>query len=199
MEISKILSQKHAISVLLFLLDKGSVKQNELLEVIPSNLTIEKLGNSLEEAGLINITHQMAGRKIFVYSLSERGHAMALKLKETLETADGIDGEENMPEVPPNYNNQFRNLSRDGSLNVIDDHIVIKERNYKVPGHDRVVSVCVKLDNHNILRLWCDVDQTFNCVHTRYAWSLPNVQAMVQNQVLKWHIKKGDSNSNYKC
>jgi len=195
MEISKTLSQKHAISVLLFLLDKGSVKQNELLEVIPSNLTIEKLGNSLKEAGLINITHQMAGRKIFVYSLSERGHAMALKLKETFEAADGIDSEENIQEIPPNYDNQFRNLSRDGSLNVLDGHIAIEERNYDVSGHDRVVSAYIKLDENNILRLWCDVDQTFDCVHTRYAWSLPNVQAMVQNQVLKWNTKKVDSNS----
>ena len=191
MEISKILSQKHAISVLLFLLDKGSVKQNELLEVIPSNLTIEKLGNSLKEAGLMNITHQIVGRKIFIYSLSERGHAVALKLKETLEVAGGINSERNILEVPHNYDNQFRNLSRDGSLNVIDDHIVIKERNYEVPGYDRVVSVYVKLDEHNILRLWCDVDKTFDCVHTRYAWSLPDVQAMVQIQVLKWNTKKG--------
>ncbi len=191
MEISKILSQKHAISVLLFLLDRGSVKQNELLEVIPSNLTIEKLGNSLKEAGLMNITHQIVGRKIFIYSLSERGHAVALKLKETLEVAGGINSERNILEVPHNYDNQFRNLSRDGSLNVIDDHIVIKERNYEVPGYDRVVSVYVKLDEHNILRLWCDVDKTFDCVHTRYAWSLPDVQAMVQIQVLKWNTKKG--------
>ena len=199
MEISKILSQKHAISVLLFLLDRGSVKQNELLEVIPSNLTIEKLGNSLKEAGLMNITHQIVGRKIFIYSLSERGHAVALKLKETLEVAGGINSERNILEVPHNYDNQFRNLSRDGSLNVLDSRIAIEERNYDVPGHDRVVSIDVKLDGHNILRLWCDVDRTFDCVHTRYAWSLPDVQAMVQNQVLQWHIKNGDFNGNKKC
>ena len=129
MELSKILSQKHAISVLLFLLDKGSVKQNELLEVIPSNLTIEKLGNSLKEAGLINITHQMMGRKIFIYSLSERGHAVALKLKETLEAAEGIDSEKNILEVSSNYDSQFRNLSIHGSLNVLDDRIGITSNN----------------------------------------------------------------------
>ena len=194
MELTKILSQKHAISVLLFLLDRDSVKQNELLEVIPSNLTIEKLGNSLKEAGLINITHQMIGRKIFIYSLSERGHVVALKLKETLEAAEEINNEKNIPEVPPNYDNLFRNLSIHGSLNVLDDHIAINETNWDKVGHDRVVLVYVKLNGHNIMRLWCEVDQTYECVHTKYAWSLPDVQAMVQNQVLKWNIKKVDSN-----
>ena len=196
MELTKILSQKHAISVLLFLLDKGSVKQNELLEVIPSNLTIEKLGNSLKEAGLINITHQIMGRKIFIYSLSERGRAVALKLKETLEAAEGINSEKNILGVPSNYDSQFRNLSIQGSLNVLDDHIAINETNWDRLGHDRVVNLYVKLNGNNILRLWCEVDQTYECVHTKYAWSLPDVQAMVQNQVLKGNIKKADLNGN---
>ena len=196
MKLSKILSQKHAISVLLFLLDKGSVKQNELLEVIPSNLTIEKLGNSLKEVGLINITHQIMGRKIFIYSLSERGRAVALKLKETLEAAEGINSEKNILGVPSNYDSQFRNLSIQGSLNVLDDHIAINETNWDRLGHDRVVNLYVKLNGNNILRLWCEVDQTYECVHTKYAWSLPDVQAMVQNQVLKGNIKKADLNGN---
>ncbi len=196
MELIKILSQKHAISVLLFLLERGSVKQNELLEVIPSNLTIEKLGTSLKDVGLINITHQIMGRKIFIYSLSERGHAVALKLKETLETAEGIDIGENIPEVSPNYDSQFRNLSKYGSLNVFDDNIAMREINFDGAGHDRVVFVYVKLNGNNIMRLWCEVDQTFECMHTKYAWSIPDVQAMVQNQVLKRNIKKADSNGN---
>ena len=196
MELTKILSQKHAISVLLFLLDKDSVKQNELLEVIPSNLTIEKLGNSLKEAGLINITHQIMGRKIFIYSLSERGHAIALKLKETLEAAEEINSEENILEVSSNYDNQFRNLSIHGSLNVLDDHIAINETNWDRSGHNRMVNLQLKLNGNNIMRLWCEVDQTFECVHTKYAWSLPDVQAMVQNQVLKRNIKRVDSNGN---
>ncbi len=192
MELTKILSQKHAISVLLFLLDKGSVKQNELLEVIPSNLTIEKLGNSLKEAGLINITHQMMGRKIFIYSLSERGNVVALKLKETLEAAKGINSEKNILEVPSNYDSQFRNLSIHGGLNALDDHIAINETNWDRSGNDRVVNLYVKLNGNNIMRLWCEVDNTYECVHTKYAWSLPDVQAMVQNQVLKVNIRKMD-------
>ena len=194
MELSKILSQKHAISVLLFLSERGSVKQNELLEVIPSNLTIEKLGNSLKEAGLINITHQMMGRKIFIYSLSERGHAVALKLKETLEAAEEINNERNILEVPPNYDSLFRNLSIQGRLNVLDDHIAINETNWDRAGHDRVVLVYAKLNGHNIMRLWCEVDNTYDCVHTKYAWSLPDVQAMVEIQYARGNIKKADSN-----
>ena len=194
MELSKILSQKHAISVLLFLAERGSVKQNEWLEVIPSNLTFEKLGNSLKEAGLINITHQMMGRKIFIYSLSERGHAVALKLKETLEAAEEINNERNILEVPPNYDSLFRNLSIQGRLNVLDDHIAINETNWDRAGHDRVVLVYAKLNGHNIMRLWCEVDNTYDCVHTKYAWSLPDVQAMVEIQYARGNIKKADSN-----
>ena len=118
------------------------------------------------------------------------GHAVALKLKETLEAAEGIDSEKNILEVSSNYDSQFRNLSIHGSLNVLDDHIAINETNWDRLGHDRVVNLYVKPNRNNILRLWCEVDQTYECVHTKYAWSLPDVQAMVQNQVLKGNIKK---------
>jgi hypothetical protein len=37
------------------------------------------------------------------------------------------------------------------------------------------------------MRLWCDVDNSYNCWHVKYAWTLPEVQKWVQ-----LHYQKGD-------
>ncbi|WMT53537.1 hypothetical protein [Ferroplasma acidiphilum] len=72
----------------------------------------------------------------------------------------------------------------------MDDHVAIEEHNYDLQGHDRVVFVYVKLNGNNIMRLWCDVDNTYDCVHTKYAWSLPDVQAMVEIQYAKGNVNR---------
>jgi hypothetical protein len=63
MDIKDILSMKHSVSLFLFLLDRGDVKQAQLLEVIPSNMTIDKLTRILEEEGYLTIKKDSAGSK----------------------------------------------------------------------------------------------------------------------------------------
>ena len=66
----------------------------------------------------------------------------------------------------------------------------LRLQNLDRSGDDRVVFVYVKLNGNNIFRLWCEFDNTYDCPHTRFAWTLPDVQAMVQNQVLRGNLKK---------
>ena len=108
--------------------------------------------------------------KYILISLTDKGKAFAESLKETEKRLNDYT-------LPPNYEAQFKNLSAMTHLNVLDDHIAIHEINYNGKGDDRVVFVYVKLNGNNILRLWCEVHQTYECVHTKYAWSLPDVQA----------------------
>ncbi len=77
-------------------------------------------------------------------------------------------------------------------MNVKDDHIVIEEFNYDNKGHNRTVFVYVKLNGNGILRLWCEVDQTFECKHTKFAWTLLDVQVMIEYQLLKGNVKGRD-------
>ncbi len=52
--------------------------------------------------------------------------------------------------LPPNYEDQLKNLSSLSHLNVRDDHVAIKEHNYDLQGHDRVIFVHVKLNGNTL-------------------------------------------------
>lgn len=60
------------------------------------------------------------------------------------------------------------------------DRIAIKDVNYDRAGHDRVVYVYLTPDERNIMRIWCEIDHTFDCWHTKFAWTLPDIQEKVQ-------------------
>jgi DNA-binding MarR family transcriptional regulator len=181
-----ILSHKYATTILLYLLDHGSSKKTDLQHVSTMH-TIDKLLPLLETGGLISIKEQRLGRRIYAIELTDKGKRIAEGLK-TAEQA--VSSEEDIRTLPPNYTDQFKNLSALTHLNVLDDHIAIRDLNFDGAGHDRVVFVYVKLNGNNLMRLWCEVDNTYDCVHTKYAWSLPDVQAMVQIQYAKGNINR---------
>lgn len=62
------------------------------------------------------------------------------------------------------------------------DRIAIMDTNYDSAGHDRIVHVYLTPDERNIIRVWCEVDHTFNCWHTIFAWTLPDIQEKVQRK-----------------
>jgi hypothetical protein len=92
-------------------------------------------------------------------------------------------------EIPPDFGKEFEGLSAMTHLNVLDDHIAITEHNYDGTSRDRIVMVYVKLNGRGFMRLWCELDNSYDCRHTRYAWTLPSVQEMVQVQKEKGNMK----------
>ena len=93
-------------------------------------------------------------------------------------------------EMPEDFGKEFEGLSAMTHLNVLDDHIAITEHNYDGSGRDRVVMVYVKVNGRGFMRLWCELDNSYDCRHTRYAWTLPSVQEMVQVQKEKGNMKE---------
>jgi len=187
------LNLKYSKPILIKLLElKGTAKKNDLAAVTSGWPALDKTLAALEVDQFIKISEKFLGRRTYVISLTSKGLEVAKMLQVVFEVAqDHINGED-IHTLPQNYTDQFKNLSVHTHVNVLDDHIAIKDLNFDGQGHDGVVFVYVKLNGNNILRLWCEVDNTYDCVHTKYAWSLPDVQAMVQNQVLKGNIKKVD-------
>jgi DNA-binding MarR family transcriptional regulator len=181
-----ILSHKYATTILLYLLDNGSSKKTDLQQVSTMH-TIDKLLPLLENSGLISIEEQRLGRRIYAIQLTDKGKRIAEGLKKA---EQAVYSQEDLHALPPNYTDQFKNLSAVTHLNVLDDRIAIRDLNYGGAGHDRIVFVYLKLNGNNIIRLWCEVDKVFDCVHTKYAWSLPDVQAMTQIQYAKGNINR---------
>ena len=134
---------------------------------------------------------EFAGRNTYYISLTEKGKTTAEKLKEAQEVSEGkpTTNENDNPVITlsksdyQEFKKNVRNLSVLSHFNVLDDHIAIREYNYDKQGNDRVVFVYVRLNGNGIMRLWCEADNSFSCWHVKFAWTLPDVQAMVQYQI----------------
>lgn len=196
-EDTPILAKKHVSSLLIFLLDKDNVHKTDLVSVVHSNTSVDKLVNELKNEGFLLVRREFAGRNTYYISLTEKGKTTAEKLKEAQEVSEGkLTTNENESHVITlsksdyeKFDQKVRNLSVLSHFNVLDDHIAIRESNYDKKGDERVVFVYVKLNGNGIMRLWCEEDQSFDCWHVKYAWTLPDVQAMVQYQIQHGNAK----------
>ena len=85
----KFLNLKHSSDLLLFLLKNKQVTQGELLAVVPSNLSIYKLLESGVNDGYINVSKVIVGRPKKLISITGKGRAVAEKLQEAQDVAEG--------------------------------------------------------------------------------------------------------------
>ena len=192
MDISKY--GRHATSFLIYLLDHQDVPITTFTRGFHiSPTTAYRTLSKLEEDDLIIRKEILKKRRLVKISITEKGREIALKLREL----EDVDKKE--PEVIPLYQEDFDNFSQNtknmallSHLNVMDDHVALRESNFDLQGHDRVVFVYVKLNGNGIMRLWCEVDNSYTCWHVKYAWTLPDVQAMVQYQIRNGNAKGVD-------
>jgi len=185
------LNLKYSKPILVKLLKLGgTAKKNDLAGVTSGWPALDKTLAALEKDKFISMSEKFLGRRTYVISLTDKGVEIAKMLQGIFEVAEDNNNKIDVHTLPPNYEKQFKNFSALAHSNVLDDHVAIEEHNYDGKGNDRVVFVHVKPNGNNIMRLWCEVDETFDCVHTKYAWSLPDVQAMVQIQYAKGNINK---------
>ena len=177
---------RYAKSVILKLLEKDTVMKSELFKIVSSNQTLDKLLDALEKDGYLTKVSAKYGRRTYSISLTDKGKAAAEQLKRMDEVAARTEAYD----LPPDFDREFENLSAMTHLNVLDDHIAITEHNYDGTGKDRIVMIYVRLNGRGFMRLWCEVDDAYECRHTRYAWTLPSVQEMVQIQRDKGNMKE---------
>ena len=164
------------------------VVKTSLLSVVRNAYSLERHLHELKDKGLIEIREEKIVRRTFYVSLTALGRRVASQLLQVKESMApmGTDSYE----MPEDFGKEFEGLSAMTHLNTLDDHIAITEHNYDGAGRDRIVMVYVKLNGRGFLRLWCELDNSYDCRHTRYAWTLPSVQEMVQLQKEKGNIKE---------
>ena len=76
-----ILAKKYSSTVLLFLLERGAVRKNDIVSVVPSNTTVDKLVLSLSKHGLVSVESGFRGRKLYSISLTKKGISVAEQLR----------------------------------------------------------------------------------------------------------------------
>jgi DNA-binding PadR family transcriptional regulator len=177
---------KHAYAIVRYLLEKNVVKKTEFLKIVPSSGTVDRTLGKLIELGLVTDKKEVIGRRIVFIQLTPKGRAVAEQLKK----ADEVAARTETYELPPDFGKEFEGLSAMTHLNVLEDHIAVTEHNYDGTGKDRIVMVYVKLNGRGFMRLFCEIDEAYECRHTRYAWTLPSVQEMVQIQRDKGNVKE---------
>ena len=170
--------------ILLFLLKNGVVKKTDLLSISTMH-TVEKTLLDLNTNGFIEVKEEFIGRRTYKISLTSKGHAVAEQLKKAEEAAKGENVIEISNKELNDWTEKFKEATKGMSLlyrvNVFQDHITIKEDK---DGGSRVISIYVKVNGHNIKRLWCDLDESFECIHAGYAWTLAKVQEMYANNIM---------------
>ena len=57
-------------------------------------------------------------------------------------------------------------------------------------GQSRITNVYVKINGKGRLRLFCEMDESFECVHVQFAWTLPEVQQMLANNVRNGKVRE---------
>jgi len=196
----EVIGDKRKIQILLFLLEKGTVKKYDFLEIMKNMYIIDRHLKELEENGYITMNRIGMTYQI---SLTEKGKLMAEQLKKMNKLSE--EKEEPIAEISKEKYDQITedwkrlsfkpiDISKDwGQLSfmTIKDFwsIYFKESNFDGQGHDRTVKISILIDEDSIVRLYCDVDKSTTCWHVQYAWTLPKVQAWVQ-KYLKLHIEQ---------
>ena len=186
------LDLKYAFSVLRTIYsNNGSVKKKDLASVVKSHQVLDNLLDALQKDGYIEISSNKIGPRVYSISLTEKGRNASSKFQ-SIDKAENENDNQVITLSRADYQEfkkNVRNLSVLSHFNVLDDHIAIREYNYDKQGNDRIVFVYVKLNGNGIMRLWCEVDNSFSCWHVKYAWTLPDVQAMVQYQIQHGNAK----------
>ncbi len=87
---SNILDKQHAVPVLIKLLE-GSKFMTELSSVVSNYSTLRLLIRDLQDNGLVNVDEIVKDKRKVKVSLTEKGRAIANKLKEAQEILDSND------------------------------------------------------------------------------------------------------------
>ena len=182
---------ERAQKILLALLDeKEEVVKTSLLRIVSNSYSLDKHLETLQSLDLINIREEKIVRRTFYVSLTTKGRAVAEQLRKADDIASGVKpievSEKEARDFAKRFEEDMKGLSLLYHVNVFLDHITVGEEKN---GRQQVINVYVKLNGSGIMRLWCEFHEAYECIHTQFAWTLPDVQEMVQLQKEKGNMK----------
>ena len=177
----EVLDRSYAKSILILLLENnGEAKKSDFSRIATSWKTLSDIISALQHEGYLTISEQIRGRKTFEIKITDKGRAVAQKLKEAEDVSEGIihiDGEEINVKLTPEEQQNRKYLKFLFHFNVLDNHITVEEA---VPGKpSRIFNIYIKQNGGGYFRLWCEADNSFDCWHVKEAWGYPQVQKMM--------------------
>ncbi len=154
----------------------------ELKSIVPSYDVLRYNLLELQTEGYITKKESRDDKRRYFIDLTDKGRRVAEQLKKAQEIAENpsVEIEESSPKIgiteeAASHVQELRLLYH---TNVLDDHVTISE----IPrngGRTRIFNIYIKRNGHGNFRLWCEDDNSFDCVHVEVAWTYPQVQQMV--------------------
>ena len=160
----------------------GRKMMTELKSIVSSYDVLRYNLLELQTEGYITKKESRDDKRRYFISLTDKGRELAEQLKRAQEIAENpsVETEESSPKIgiteeAASHVQELRLLYH---TNVLDDHVTISE----IPrngGRTRIFNIYIKRNGHGNFRLWCEDDNSFDCVHVEVAWTYPQVQQMV--------------------
>ena len=171
------LDEKYAKSIILKLFEEKSELQiTKFLDIVNSYKTIKEVVKKLEEEGLVKTEEKVIGRKTIYVSLTEKGRAVAEKLKEA---------EEIVKMNPEELEAERKRLHWFVDINTYADHITAYDIH---DGKKEIFNVWLK-PNGKYLLLYCDRCNSYNCRHVDWAIHDPVIGECIKEIAKKKGLK----------
>lgn len=160
----------------------GRKMMTELRSIVSSYDVLRYNLLELQTEGYITKKESRDDKRRYFISLTDKGRELAEQLKKAQEIAENpsVEIEDSSPKIgiteeAASHVQELRLLYH---TNVLDDHVTISE----IPrngGRTRIFNIYIKRNGHGNFRLWCEDDNSFDCVHVEVAWTYPQVQQMI--------------------
>ena len=146
-------------------------------KIVTSSNTLDNMIEQLQKEAYITVEEKIVGRRTYEISLTDKGIAYALQLKRAQEVAKGEITEEGAQfKMSPDWRDRFKGLSAMTHLNVLDDHVAIQEIDHSGKTTSVIMVYVKRINSH--FELWCEKDESKECRHVDFAWSLPHMRAI---------------------
>ena len=176
--------------VLQSLTDGKTANKSDLFLIVKNWYSVSRVIEELSSGGYVDV-HKRPRPGGYTYSISitQKGLNVAQQLRKTEEVARAeLQEGETTFKMVPEWRDRFKGLSTMMHLNVLDDHVAIEEIDYSGKTSSVVTVYVKRIDSH--FELWCEKDESKECKHVDFAWSLPHMRALIEDYIREGKIKE---------
>ena len=156
----------------------------DLIHVATNWRSIVSAVARLTEAGYLETTREVGGRRTYTITLTAKGRAVAEQLRHVEAVASGKVIAHISPETTRRLRDWLTHVTIMHHVNIIDDVIRVGDWH---GGKKRIADVQVKTVGKR-LRLFCDLCRSESCEHVDFVWVIP----AVREKLLERAAKGGD-------
>ena len=157
----------------------------ELKSVVSGYDTLRNLVRDLEDLGLLTREETFIDKRKINVTLTQKGQTVADQLSKAQEVPEAPTPTIKMPY---DWKDRFKGLSAMTHLNVLDDHVAIQEIDSSGKTTSVVMVYVKRINSH--FELWCEKDESKECKHVDFAWSLPQMRTLIEEYIKLGKIKE---------